>query len=112
MRTRTTEVADLVNQRMAHFNQQGVYGAKVYDALSTDTELPMQFETPDIEGISGDTPVAMKFRRHRGQPPPFLRLSGKRVVYPRFEFFQWLKDRYVSRSSKKASEGYTRTAAE
>ncbi|MQX70044.1 hypothetical protein [Sinorhizobium meliloti] len=111
-RKSTTEIAALVNKRMAHFNQQGLYGAEVYDALSTDTELPMQLETADIEGISGDTPVALKFRRHRGQPPPFLKLSGKRVVYPRFEYFQWLKDRYVSRTSKKAAEDYTRTAAE
>ncbi|TWA15964.1 hypothetical protein FB004_11945 [Sinorhizobium medicae] len=109
---KTTEVAELVNERMAHFNQQGIHGEAVYDALAVDPNLPMLFDPPDIEAISGDTRIALKFRRHRGQPPSFLRLSGKRVAYPRFELFQWLKARYVGRSSNKASEGYTRAAAE
>ena len=109
---KTTEVAELVNERMAHFNQQGIHGEAVYDALAVDPNLPMLFDPADVEAISGDTQVALKFRRHRGQSPSFLRLSGKRVAYPRYEYFMHLKARYVGRSSKRAAEGYTQVAAE
>lgn len=107
-----TEIAKLVNERMADWHRQGVHGAAVYDALSTDTELPMYLDPEDVAAISGDSEVALKARRYRGQPPPFIKASGAKIRYPRFEYFQWLKIRFVPRAERSAPERYINQPAE
>jgi hypothetical protein len=50
-----------------------------------------------------------KQRRQRGLQPAFIRMNGKRILYPRFELFTWLRDRYVARDTQQAER---RIAAE
>ncbi len=107
-----TEVSQLVNECMADWHSRGFHGADVYDALSTDTRLPMHLEPEDVAEISGDTPLALKARRTRGQPPPFIRASGAAIRYPRYEYFQWLKVRFVPRTEQNAAKRYTNQPAE
>lgn len=107
-----TEVSQLVNERMAYWHSQGKHGAAVYAALATDTTLPMHLEPEDVAAISGDSETALKARRYRGQPPAFVRASGAAIRYPRFEYFQWLKARFVPRTEQSAAERYTNQPAE
>lgn len=95
-----TETAQIVNERMAHWHNQGVHGAAVYDALATDTALPVLLEPEDIEAISGDTVRALKARRTRGKPPAYIKGYKGTIRYPRFEYFQWLKARFVPRNER------------
>ncbi|WP_457583149.1 hypothetical protein [Ensifer canadensis] len=101
-----TEVSQLVNERMADWHAQGFHGAAVYDALSTDPALPMYLEPEDVAAISGDSESALKARRYRGQPPAFIRASGAKIRYPRYEYFQWLKVRFVPRTEQVAATRY------
>ncbi|MDX0930520.1 hypothetical protein GOE05_23900 [Sinorhizobium medicae] len=107
-----TEVSQTVNERMAYWHSQGLHGAAVYDALSTDTTLPMYLEPEDVAAISGDSPLALKARRYRGQPPAFIRASGAAIRYPRYEYFQWLKVRFVPRTEQSAAPRYINQPAE
>lgn len=107
-----TIISQLVSERMALLNSQGIHGAAVYDALSIDTEIPMHLDPDDIEAISGDSPRALRARRQRGQPPAFIRASGAAIRYPRYEYFQWLKARFVPRSERNAADRYVNQPAE
>lgn len=107
-----TEISQLVNERMAFWHSQGIHGAAVYDALSTDTTLPMLLEPEDVAAISGDSERALRARRYRGQPPTFVRASGAAIRYPRYEYFQWLKARFVPRKEQNAAPRYINQPAE
>jgi len=102
----TTNVAKLVNERTAELHRRGTHGPATYHELAVDPSIPANLEVEDICAITGDTPSGLKQRRQRGQAPAFLRLSGKRVVYPRFDFFMWLADRYVVRRAARAADTY------
>lgn len=105
---RTPSTAELVQARIVHWHREGKHGGELYAALAEDVELPSFFPVPAVCEVTGETETGLKQRRQRGQSPSFVRLSGRRVVYPRLDLFLWLKDRYVGRKSPRASAEYVR----
>ncbi len=105
------EERQLIRDRMAHWTQQGIFGESVYDAMATDPCLPNNLAIPQVSEASGLNENTLKMRRARNMEPPFVRLTRKFVVYPKADFFQWLKRRYVpTRKDKRARDEYTQRA--
>lgn len=70
-----------------------------------DSKLPDVCDTSDLIklGIFSSISQAVQ-RRKRGSAPEFLRLSEKRIVYPKKAVISWLKERAVVTLGKVSNE--------
>lgn len=98
-----TTQSKLFSERQAYWTSQGLAGRAVYDALSTDTELPSFFDEQDLSAITGLTTHAFKARRIKKMQPEFSRMSASCVRYPREAFCRWLADILKSQQTEKAA---------
>lgn len=59
-----------------------------------ESKLPNLAETSDLIKLGIFSSVAQAVqRRKRGEAPEFLRLSEKRIVYPKAGVMSWLRER-------------------
>lgn len=94
MQKPATRTAKLFNERTDFFTRQGLSGRALYEALAADSDLPSFFETEDVAAIMGLEIASLKRRRRVGEQPPFLRVGGKIVRYPKHGFCLMLADAY------------------
>lgn len=100
-----------IRDRVAHWTNQGVLGESLFDALATDPVLPSSLSAAHVSEATGLSANTLKMRRARRMEPSFIRLTRKFIVYPKGDFFQWLKRRYVPmRHDGRARDEYTQAA--
>ena len=78
-----TPTAVLFDQRIGVHTARGLTGAAVYEALAIDDQLPATFCPDDVAGILGIERASLKRRRQHGEPPDFIRIGGRHLLYPR-----------------------------
>lgn len=100
-----------IAERSAHWTSQGYFGARLYERLASDSELPENLDGKVIAGLENKQPSALAQQRKQGQGPSFLRLSANYVTYPRSSYFMYLADRFVERRPAKAQREYTAAKA-
>ena len=110
MRKSSTDANAIVAQiaeRSAYWTGQGYVGAKLYEQLALDSELPENFSSRVIATLEHKQPTAVAQERKQGRGSGYLRLAQNYVVYPRAAYFLHLRDRFVERRPASARREYT-----
>ncbi|KWV55734.1 hypothetical protein AS026_37495 [Rhizobium altiplani] len=91
--------SQLIAERYQFWTDQGKSGAQLFDAMGADPVLPFMLGPEDAAVVVGSTPSGLKQQRARRTGPPYIRLSGKLIGYPRPDLFRHLAQRYVGRAA-------------
>ena len=90
-------IVALIAERSAYWTSQGYVGAKLYEQLAADSELPENLDGRVIAALENKQPSAVAQERKQGRGSAFLRLAQNYVLYPRGSYFLHLRDRFVER---------------
>ncbi len=91
--------SELLSERYSHWAQQGLHGEALFMALAFDAEIAVMLPPENAAIVVGSTPSGLKQQRARNTGPPFVRLTGKVICYPRVDLFRYLARRYVRRAA-------------
>jgi hypothetical protein len=100
-------VVALIAERSAYWTSQGYVGARLYEQLASDSELPENLDGKVIAAFENKQPAALAQQRKHGRGASFLRLAQNVVIYPRASYFHYLRDRFVERRHTRAQHEYT-----
>jgi hypothetical protein len=90
-----SEFPQLIASRYDYWTAQGYFGKALFEQMAKDDQLPFMFAPAQSAVVLGSTTGGLKLQRARRTGPPFVRLTGKLVAYPRVDLFQFLSQRYV-----------------
>jgi hypothetical protein len=90
-------IVALIAERSAHWTGQGYVGARLYEQLAADSELPENLGGRVIAALENKQPSAVAQERKQGRGSAYLRLAQNYVLYPRASYFLHLRDRFVER---------------
>lgn len=89
-----TPTAVLFDQRIGIHTARGLTGAAVYEALALDDQLPANFQPDDVADILYVERASLKRRRQHGEPPDFIRIGSRHLLYPRAGLCRMLAEGY------------------
>ena len=113
MRKSSSDADDVVARicaRSAFWTAQGYTGARLYEQLALDSELPENLGGRVIAALENKQPSAVAQERKQGRGSAFLRLAQNYVVYPRAAYFLHLRDRFVERRQSGTESSLHQTA--
>ncbi|MCG6115229.1 MAG: hypothetical protein MEQ84_08520 [Mesorhizobium sp.] len=91
----TSKAVCAFSARLAYWTSQGLNGAALYERLATDDELPAVFDPNEVAAIWGIKPLSLKRARMRGTGPSYMRVTERKIRYPRAELCRYLASRFV-----------------